>query len=165
MTLTFSLSLIGWYGTNGKLYGREENAWIPKTEYSVPQVTLPDGGFANGTVADYFGVPTKVSGSGTTLNALPFRAYALIYNEWFRDENLIDPVLIPTDSIQATGSNTNPVYGGTPFTACKYFDLFTGALPSPQKGPDVSLRLWILFRFMQLKIIRRFIRRSQTCIL
>lgn len=121
--------------------GESENAWIPKTEYSVPQVTLPDGGFANGTVADYFGVPTKVSGSGTTLNALPFRAYALIYNEWFRDENLIDPVLIPTDSIQATGSNTNPVYGGTPFTACKYFDLFTGALPSPQKGPDVTLSL------------------------
>ncbi len=121
--------------------GESENAWIPKTEYSVPQVTLPSGGFANGTVADYFGVPTKVSGSGTTLNALPFRAYALIYNEWFRDENLIDPVLIPTDSIQATGSNDNPVYGGQPFTACKYFDLFTGALPSPQKGPDVSLSL------------------------
>ena len=121
--------------------GESENAWIPKTEYSVPQVTLPSGGFANGTVADYFGVPTKVSGSGTTLNALPFRAYALIYNEWFRDENLIDPVLIPTDSIQATGSNVNPVYGGQPFTACKYFDLFTGALPSPQKGPDVSLSL------------------------
>lgn len=121
--------------------GESENAWIPKTEYSVPQVTLPDGGFSNGTVADYFGVPTKVSGSGTTLNALPFRAYALIYNEWFRDENLIDPVLIPTDSIQATGSNTNPVYGGEPFTACKYFDLFTGALPSPQKGPDVTLSL------------------------
>lgn len=121
--------------------GESENAWIPKTEYSVPQVTLPSGGFNEGTVADYFGVPTKVAGNGTTLNALPFRAYALIYNEWFRDENLIDPVLIPTDSIQAAGSNDNPVYGGVPFTACKYFDLFTGALPSPQKGPDVSLTL------------------------
>ena len=71
-----------------------ESAWIPETEYSIPQITAPAGGWQVGTLADYFGVPTGVS--GLSVSALPFRAYAHIMNEWLRDENLQDPLVVTT---------------------------------------------------------------------
>ncbi len=119
-----------------------ESAWIPKTEYSVPQVTAPAGGWSIGSIADYMGIPTGVA--GLSVNALPFRAYALICNEWFRDENLTDPVVLNTGDASIVGSNgnnylTDLVKGGQPFLASKYHDYFTSCLPSPQKGPDVTI--------------------------
>lgn len=119
-----------------------ESAWVPSTEYEVPQITAPEGGWAEGTVADYMGVPTKVA--GLSVNALPFRAYALIMNEWFRDENLCDPLNIPLDDATVQGVNTGTFVtdvakGGLPYKAAKYHDYFTSALPAPQKGPDVTI--------------------------
>lgn len=120
-----------------------ESAWIPKTEYSLPQITAPaDTGFAIGTIADYLGVPTGVP--NLSVNALPFRAYALICNEWFRDENLSDPLNISVDDATVVGVNTGTFVsdvakGGLPYTAAKYHDYFTSALPAPQKGPDVLI--------------------------
>lgn len=120
-----------------------ESAWIPKTEYEVPQITAPaESGFAVGTIADYLGVPTGVP--NLSVNALPFRAYALICNEWFRDENLSDPLNIPVDDATVAGVNTGTFVtdvskGGLPYTAAKYHDYFTSALPAPQKGPDVLI--------------------------
>lgn len=119
-----------------------ESAWIPKTEYSVPQITAPSGGWSVGTIADYFGIPTGIA--NLSVNALPFRAYALIMNEWFRDENLTDPLDIPVTDATVAGVNsgnyiTDVAKGGLPFKAAKYHDFFTSALPSPQKGPDVLI--------------------------
>ena len=119
-----------------------QSAWIPTTEYSVPQVTAPSGGWSIGSIADYMGIPTGVA--NLSVNALPFRAYALIMNEWFRDENLSDPLNIPVDDATLAGSNgtnyiTDVVKGGMPFKAAKFHDYFTSALPTPQKGPDVSI--------------------------
>lgn len=121
-----------------------ESAWIPKTEYSVPQVTAPSGGWEVGTIADYMGIPTGIS--NLSINALPFRAYAEIVNEWFRDQNLQDPVNIPYGDATVAGSNGDDylvdlVKGGKPFIAAKYHDYFTSCLPGPQKGPDVELPL------------------------
>lgn len=121
-----------------------ESAWIPETEYTVPQVTAPEGGWNVGTIADYMGIPTGVS--GISVDAMPFRAYALICNEWFRDENLTDPIYIDTGDSNVVGSNgsayrTDIIKGGAPFVAAKYHDYFTSALPAPQKGPDVPLPL------------------------
>lgn len=121
-----------------------ESAWIPETEYTVPQVTAPEGGWNVGTIADYMGIPTGVS--GISVDAMPFRAYALICNEWFRDENLTDPIYIDTGDSNVVGSNgsayrTDITKGGAPFVAAKYHDYFTSALPAPQKGPDVPLPL------------------------
>uniref|UniRef100_A0AAU8AW74 Major capsid protein n=1 Tax=Dulem virus 152 TaxID=3145629 RepID=A0AAU8AW74_9VIRU len=129
-----------WRELNGE---NTESAWIPQTEYTVPQITSPaDGGWDVGTIADYFGIPTGVS--GLSVNAMPFRAYALIMNEWFRDENLTDPLDIPVSDATVAGTNgdnyiTDVAKGGKPFKAAKYRDYFTSALPSPQKGPDVTL--------------------------
>ena len=119
-----------------------ESAWIPSVEYEVPQLTAPEGGWNIGTIADYLGIPTGVS--GLSVNALPFRAYALIMNEWFRDENLSDPLNIPVTDATVQGVNTGTFVtdvakGGLPYTAAKYHDYFTSALPAPQKGPDVMI--------------------------
>lgn len=120
-----------------------ESAWIPQTEYTMPQITSPASeGWSVGTLADYFGIPTGVA--GLSVSALPFRAYALIINEWFRDQNLQDPLVVPTDDSTVAGVNTGTFVtdvakGGKPFIAAKYHDYFTSALPSPQKGPDVTI--------------------------
>ena len=119
-----------------------ESAWIPQTEYEVPQITSPAGGWNIGTIADFMGIPTGVA--NLSVSALPFRAYSLIMNEWFRDENLSDPLNIPVDDTTVSGVNTgnyvtDTVLGGLPFKAAKYHDYFTSCLPSPQKGPDVTI--------------------------
>ena len=121
------------------------SAWEPNVEYSVPQVEIPTGGYDAGTIADYLGVPIKVAG-GQKVSAMPFRAYALICDQWFRSENLMTPVNINKDDSDIVGSNggdqvTDIVKGGKPFIACKTFDYFTASLPEPQKGPDVTLPL------------------------
>lgn len=129
-----------WKQFNGE---NTESAWLPQTEYEVPQITAPAGtGWSVGTIADYFGIPTGVP--GLSVNALPFRAYALIMNEWFRDQNLQDPLVIPLDDTTVAGVNTGTFVtdvakGGKPYIAAKYHDYFTSALPSPQKGPDVTI--------------------------
>lgn len=121
------------------------SAWEPEVEYSVPQVEIPTGGYDAGTIADYMGVPIKVAG-GQKVSAMPFRAYALICDQWFRSENLMSPVNVNKDDSDIVGSNggdqvTDIVKGGKPFIACKTFDYFTASLPEPQKGPDVKLPL------------------------
>lgn len=129
-----------WKEFNGE---NTQSAWYPSVEYSVPQLTAPaTSGWSIGTLADYFGIPTGVA--GLSVNALPFRAYALIMNEWFRDENLSDPLSVPVDDATVVGVNTgnyitDVAKGGLPFKAAKYHDYFTSCLPAPQKGPDVTL--------------------------
>ncbi len=124
------------------------SAWAPATEYQIPTIKSPAGGWNSGTLADYFGLPVGVPmTAGKHLpSALPFRGYALIANEFFRDENLSDPLNIPTGDANQQGSNgdnyiTDVVNGGKPFKAAKYHDLFTSSLPSPQKGtaPQISV--------------------------
>lgn len=118
--------------------------WEQTVEYQMPQIKAPAGGWAKGTIADYMGVPTKIE--NLSIRADYFRAYALIWNEWFRDQNLKDPAHINLDDATVTGSNgntyqTDAQLGGMPLKAAKYADYFTTALPQPQKGPDVLLPL------------------------
>lgn len=113
--------------------------WAETTEYTTPVTTAPEGGWNVGTLADYFGIPTGVS--GLKVNSLPFRAYAKIWNEWFRDENLQQPVTQSMSDTTTTGVNTgknltDAEAGGLPLKVCKYKDYFTSCMPSPQKSAE-----------------------------
>lgn len=124
------------------------SAWAPQTEYQIPTIKSPAGGWSSGTIADYFGLPVGVPmTTGKHLpSALPFRAYALICNEFFRDENLSDPLNIPLGDANQDGSNgdnyiTDVVNGGKPFKAAKYHDYFTACLPQPTKGTPPQIQI------------------------
>lgn len=115
------------------------SAWYPSTQYEIPQIQFEGspGSNANGSVFDYMGIPPKILGSGGSVNALPWRAYQLIWNEWFRDENLQDPLLINLSDTAESVTDEN-LSNYMPLMANKYHDYFTSCLPAPQKGPDVG---------------------------
>lgn len=144
-----------------RFMGENDNGpWAQAQEYTIPQIRVyTDHRFAvplEGSLMDYMGIPTKVCKSKDTefeVNALPFRAYAMIWQEWFRDQNVDNPA-INSDGDETVGyADTNDdtkidamlqeaYRGGRPLPVNKFHDYFTSALPSPQKaGEPVTIPL------------------------
>lgn len=101
-------------------------------DFLTPTIDITNA--QNGTLTDYFGLPTNVSGT-YKVSALPFRAYNLIFNEWYRDQNLQDSLPVPT------GDGPDKMSDYKLMRRAKYHDYFTSALPAPQKGPASSITL------------------------
>lgn len=112
-----------------RMCGEQENP-DDSTDFLFPTLNAPSGGFAVGSLADYFGLPTGVN--NLEVRAEPFRCYNLIYNEWFRDENL-------QDSVPFTKADSDQISNYSLLRRGKRHDYFTSALPWPQKGPGVEL--------------------------
>lgn len=126
--------------------------WVEDQTYQVPTVTASSSnivGFQPGSVADYMGIQTKVG--GIEVNALPFRAYSRIWNDYFRDQNLMSPAASPTNQANVQTPTISSVYedpwqsayrGCALLPVCRLPDYFSTCTPGPLKATSqVSLRL------------------------
>ena len=143
-------------------------AWEQTTQYTVPAIKITNDVIkdktriskeginpAEGSILDYMGIPTKINklddNKMLEINALPVRGYVKIWNEWFRDQNLDDPVpeekgeevegytSVEGGTFTQTELNLFAKWGGECLPVNKFHDYFTSALPAPQKGPEVTI--------------------------
>lgn len=129
----------------------ESTPWKPAKAYKVPTIEV-QGSISAGpieeSILDYMGVPTKIN-KNFEINALPVRAYIMIWNEYFRDQNVENAATLKTDDTKEYYADGKEIdldtilkyakTGGRCLPVNKFHDYFTSCLPYPQRGPEVAL--------------------------
>lgn len=115
-----------------KFNGEQKNPG-DSTDFTIPTMSAPAGGYTIGSLHDYFGLPTGIA--NIKHSALPLRAYQLVRDEWFRDQNL------QSSSTLSTGDGPDDPANAVLYRRGKRADYFTSCLPFPQKGQAVPLPL------------------------
>lgn len=128
-TLWFKSPMRLLWNNSFKFFGEKENP-SDSTDFVIPTINSGETGFAVGELADHFGIPPLVK--NLDVNALPFRMYNRVYNEWLRDQNLINSVVLPLDDSDSADNYKL-------LNSAKMHDLFTSALPSTQLGDAVQI--------------------------
>lgn len=158
----FAPNRILWKNWKRFMGENDTGPWAQKQEYTIPQIDIDTGSDEKqtpygGSIMDYMGIPTRVCKGPTngsfSVNALPFRAYAMIWQEWFRDQNVDNPAInsdgdenVSYEDNRLKGMDgvspdieyilQNAYKGGRPLPVNKFHDYFTSALPSPQKAGE-----------------------------
>lgn len=129
-----------------QVFGESTSEWADNEEVEVPHVEIVQDGISRYSVLDYLGIcPSSNGFVDITFSCLPVRAFAKVYNDWFRDENNIDPMNIITGDWNYLVETPNDLswsptnYFGMLPKVAKFHDYFTSCLPSPQKGNAVEL--------------------------
>ena len=116
-----------------KFNGAQDNPGDP-IDFVIPTVDYGDESVQVGSIGDYFGLPIIGASDTLEVNALPFRAYNKIWNEWFRSQDL-------QDSVEESTGDTDNYLNYEILKRGKRHDYFTTCLPSPQKGDPVGISL------------------------
>lgn len=150
----FTPNRILWKNWKRFMGENDTGPWVQKREYTIPQIRIYADSRNDvpleGSLMDYMGIPTKACKKGNKntefeVNALPFRAYAMIWQEWFRDQNVDNPAINSDGDETVSYSDVNDdnkidemlqeaYRGGRPLPVNKFHDYFTSATPSPQKS-------------------------------
>lgn len=131
----------------------DNTPWMPSKAYSVPQIKIAgkkeDLSPYLGSILDYMGVPTQID-KEFKVNALPVRAYVMIWNEYFRDQNIDNAAVMKKGDEEVTYTDTgekegiekilqNAITGGSCLPVNRFHDYFSSCLPYPQRGPEVTI--------------------------
>lgn len=128
----------------------DDKPWMPTKTYKVPRIiiqgTKEKGYPAENSILDYMGVPTKIE-KNFEVNALPVRAYVMIWNEFFRDQNVGNAAVFKTDDADTIYTDEqalekrlkNAITGGRCLPVNRFHDYFSSCLPYPQRGPEVTV--------------------------
>ena len=128
----------------------DSTPWMPRKTYKVPRIVIQgtekNAYPATNSILDYMGVPTKIKKT-FEVNALPIRAYVMIWNEFFRDQNVGNAAVFKTDDADVNYTDEqsiearlkNAITGGRCLPVNRFHDYFSSCLPYPQRGPEVTV--------------------------